>query len=291
MTGIYYPSPSPMTALMGAVAESFTNPKIVRNVASPRHLAPVFPSLAENSIAYDELASYLDKRSMAAVSHVLSLSFLKTLVYVDASLVFPVWRSRYKHKSKRSEVSKVIRFLKSRELKDHEITIGDYLSPMFVSQKPDWARYCFSMMLDLGLIRLYRQKIYHDGLSSPIAVRAVRKLYERRLSYLDLNERAWCEEGASLSPNALRRATKSFQELLDSFKLALQEQAKVDAMLVANFNDRQIGSVKKIAIENYFLSNYYDLFVSTGLSTPRYSWQLKSILSSSVAAKLIADYV
>lgn len=283
-------SASPLSQLLGAVVNVIPVPSIVEHRKSSRTLPIVLPHLFEINNVHAEQLAFLDNQAQAALTYIKSLSFLKLLQNIEEQAVFPVWRSSTEPKSRRSDIKKLVKILNTKEIQQHNLVTNNFLNADYLGHKHEWARSAFSLMLDFGLIRLYREKIFQDGLDFPIAVNAIKALYFRRLAHLDLSEKAWCDEGIALDANSKTDAVTDLRRLLAKFEKGLCAQAKEDANVLITYMDKPTGVVKRLAIENHFFQCYRELFITSGMNAPRFSWQLKSNLSKSVADKLIADF-
>ena len=253
-------------------------------------LPVVLPSLFENCAAQAEQVEFLDGPTLTAMSYIKCLSFVKLLRFIEEDVVFPVWRSGVDRKKHPSNVKKLVNILTTRGLRQHKLVAQNFLSANYLGSNHEWSRCAFSLMLDFGLIRLYRQRISHDGVQFPLAVNVLKELYFRRFAQLDLNEKAWCDEASALDKSGRIIALKEFRRLLANLEKALSAQAKEDAELLINFVDKPMGLVKRLAIENAFFQCYRELFVGAGITAPRFSWQLKSTLSKAAGEKLLADF-
>ena len=255
-----------------------------------RPLPVVLPTLLDANADQSEQIGFLHNQAQAAIAYIKSLTFLKLLQYIEEEIVFPVWCSVDGQKNQRRGIKKLIKLVSKRDLKHHRLVANNLLSADYLTQKHEWARSALSLMLDFGLIRLYRQRIFQDGMKFPIAVDAVKELYFRRLEYLDLSEKAWCDEGMALDAEGRAIASKDLRRLCAKLEKSLCAQAKEDADLLIRYMNKPMGLVKRLAIENHLFQSYRELFITSGITAPRFSWQLKSNLSKPLAEKLIADF-
>ena len=281
---------SPLSQMLGMVMNAIPVASNTGRNKPPRSLPAVLPTLFDAKAGHAEQLEFLDEHAHAAVAYIKSLTFLKHLQYMEEEIVFPVWCSASGQKNHRRGIKKLVRLITNKDLRHHRLVTNDFLSTEYLAQKHEWARSALSLMLDFGLIRLYRQRIYQDGIDFPIAVDAVRELYFRRLEHLDLSEKAWCDEGMALDEEGRDTANKDLRRLFAKLEKSLCAQAKEDADLLIRYIDKPVGVVKRLAIENHFFQCYRELFIKSGITAPRFSWQLKSNLSKALAEKLIADF-
>lgn len=280
----------PLTQILNVVTDAFAIPAVQEPKTQRRNLPPVFPSLFERNTIQDQQISFLDEREQAALAYIQSLSFLKLLDYIEAEIVFPQWYPGNAKKNSRRGIQKLVKLLTVKGLSKHQLATESFLSADYLGQKNEWARSALSLMLDFGLIRLYRHRIFQDGLKFPLAVNAVKAFYARRLEQLDLSEKSWCDEGFALDHEGRQAAYEDFRRMLAKLERGLCAQAKSDAELLITFTGKQTGLVKRLAIENYLFQSYRECFIVSGITAPRFSWQLKSNLSKSAAEGLVAEF-
>ena len=291
MTTITLAPNSPVTHVLEAVMKLIPATNVSARGAVKKTFPAVFKSLFQNTTHDAEQIAFLDEQALSALNYIKSLSFIKLLQHIEADIAYPTWRTDSKSKNNCSAVNKLIKLLTTKDLSTHTLVARRCLSTVYLSQNHDCARYAFSLMFDFALIRLYRQKIFQDGMDYPIAVNAVREHYLQRLGQLDLNEKAWCDESAALDKENQLRAYRDFTKLLAKLESALCAQAKADSDLLINYMQKPVGLVKRLAIETHIFNCYRELFISSGLTAPRFNWQLKSLLSMSAAEKIFKDFV
>lgn len=281
---------SPLSQIFSMVMSTIPVAQPYERNKGSRPLPLVLPTLLDANAGQAEKIGFLHNQAQAAVAYIKSLTFLKLLQYIEEEIVFPVWCSVDGQKNQRRGIKKLIKLVTKKDLKHHRLVANDFLSADYLIQKHEWARSALSLMLDFGLIRLYRHRIYQDGMKFPIAVDAVKDLYFRRLEHLDLSEKAWCDEGLALDREGRAIASEDLWRLFEKLEKSLCAQAKEDADLLIRYINKPMGLVKRLAIENHLFQSYRELFITTGITAPRFSWQLKSNLSKPLAENLIADF-
>ena len=275
------PSTSILLALGRVKWRSRSNPS--------RRLPNLFPTMLEPSVEVQHITPFLTAEDNSAVIFVKSLSYLKILQHFSKDLAYPKWQSEDSAVKNAPQIQRVLKILESRSPINHEFVVARYFSAKTLAHRDEWARYCFTVMGDLVLIQQYRQHLFPDGLVSPIAVKAVRQVYDLRLSQLGLNEKVWLNASASLDNKSKSLLGHDFKMILEDFDRALYLQAKEDAESVTPLLSREIGEVKKIAIIENFYQTYRQMYISAAFAIPRFKWQLRSTLSKTKAAE-VAEY-
>lgn len=229
----------------------------------------------------------LSREHRAAVETVQALSYLKTLLFIDRYLVFPAWHSNNRPQHKGSRLARHIKTVE-REVGRHDYVASECFYRYFIRNKCDWSRYSLTVLFDLSVIRQYRQLIHYNNAISPRVVHAIKEIYEKRLTFTELNAQVWCDEGSALEGHGRHMAKRDLIDMLTMLSEFLRVQAQRNVENVITIADRSLGHVKKLALENYFYEEYVKLFVSDGFCIPRFNWQLRSTLSEPLFSEVAA---
>ena len=286
MSATYPLNANPGISILSALGRVKWLPRTNR----PRHLPNLFPTLLEPTLQVQQITPFLTKEDDASVVFVKSLTYLKFLHHFSAELAYPKWQSEDPVAKNAPQIQRVLKMLETRPPVDHQFNLARHFSAETLSNRDEWARYCFTVMNDLVLIQQYRQFLFPDGLVSPIAVNAVRQVYDLRLSQLGLNEKVWLNASTSVDQKSKSLFGHDFKMILEDFDRALYLQAKDDAETVTPWLSREIGEVKKVALIENFYQTYRSLYIGAAFSIPRFKWQLRSTLSKAAVTEVMQNF-
>ena len=239
-------------------------------------------------VFYEDLPDLLlNKEQRSAIKTIQALTYLKTLSFIHQYLVFPGWKSQNREEKREWRLA---RFIKSVERLSgkHDFVANDRLYRDIIRNKGDWARYSATVLFDLSVIQQFRQLIFHNNATSPIAVHAIKEVYDKRLAFLELNAQVWCEEGSSLGEYGRNVAKQDFVDMIRTLDDLLVVQAERDVANLTKMTNRKLGYVKQLALEAYFYQGYKKRFITDGLAIPRFKWQLRSTLSAPIYDEVVA---